>query len=671
MKKQIVVIGLLLMVLEVMAAPITKEQALTVARQWCTQTGAPARRMTAASNQLTVADSSAAYIAVNTPSGFVLVGADDRLQSVLGYSNRGTFAPANLPPALMDLLDSYNDDLAQLSQSRMVVQKELARAASDKSVLPLLKSTWNQSAPFNDLAPVVSSTGSRAAAGCVATAMAQIMYYHKCPIQGKGSHSYLWVCKEVHSYSATLSANFGATTYAWADMLDSYNKNHTAQQDAAVATLLYHCGVSVNMGYGESSGAVTALVPAALKNYFSYDANYQRIQKVMYPIDSLNAIIRAELDQKRPVLVSGQNTEGGHAFVCDGYDVRDYFHINWGWGGSSDGYYLLSALNPRQQGIGGTSRGYNKGTSFYIGLQPAGAATKSPIPQMAADSIHVDKSKLARTGTFTTSVYRLENFGLDDFSGNYGLALYDEDETKLISVLWQSDNYQLRAGYHRTTVASMDKIKIPATIPNGTYHLCAVYRNAQYSWMRLLCTQDDYYKTVYLSSSSIEFYDNNAPAEVALTAPISFPNPDSVPVTGAPLSFSLKNTGGTFRGEISARIYKGAFAKGQYELMDSVVIRRNQKIASALQQVFDANLLVDTDYKMKLCWRANDRDSWHNFTPADYATLTFRLYDPNPPTPTGLFKTNQNMMHPIIIDKGRWIMIIDGKKYTILGQEIH
>lgn len=249
---------------------------------------------------------------------------------------------------------------------------------------------------------------------------------------------------------------------------------------------------------------------------------------------------------------------------------------------------------------------------------------------MAAESISVSSLSFTRSAGFTVSISRLENFGLTNFSGSYGVALYDEDETELVSVLKQTNNYSLSAGYHRTTTADLSSITIPNTIPAGTYHLCAVYKNSDYGWMRMLCTQDDYYKTLTIEGNQVTIYPNDAEAVLQLESPISFGNgvnTDSIPFTGAPLSFSVKNTGGTFRGDISARIYKGNFSKGQYEIVDSVVLRRNQTLSSALQQTFESTLLAETQYKMKLCWRADVDDSWHDFTPANYAELLFKLYD--------------------------------------------
>ena len=627
MKREIGIIGLLGIALALSAGVRTPQEALTIASQFTTPQGASRMRARASEASSVIADSAAAYYAVNTRGGFVLVGADDRLPEVLGYSDQASFDPDNLSPEFRYWMQCYEEELSQITNP---LSPPLRGGWGGVSVSPLLSSTWNQSSPYNDLAPLYNETGGRCVTGCVATAMAQVMYYHKYPEIGTGSHSYLWVCTNPVGKSATLSANFGQTVYDWSSMLDTY-KSYTPQQGAAVATLMYHCGVSIEMGYGQSSGAYTEKVPVALNTYFGYDPNYQRIRKDMYPADSLNRIIAAELQANRPVLVSGSNDEGGHAFVCDGCDNKGYFHINWGWGGSNDGYYLLTALNPgKSQGIGGTTKGYNKGTSFFIGLQPAKSGTPKAIPQMATTSFSVSSETFTRSTAFSASIERLQNYGLNNFSGSYGVALYDEDETQLIAVLKQVDNYSLNAGYYRTSEATLSNIKIPNTVPAGTYHLCCVYKNADYDWMRLMCTDDDYYRTLTLTSTQVTFYPNDAAPELTLVHALAFPegtNSDSIPMTGIPVSFEVKNIGGTFRGDISARIYKGAFAKGQYEIMDSVVVRRNQNLNSALQQTFDPTLLLDTQYKMRLCWRADKNDSWHNFEGAE--DLLFKLYDPD------------------------------------------
>ena len=476
MKKIAIIVWMaLLPVVHAVAAVRTTDEALKIAAEFTTPAGvmsAPARGQQSAG----IAAQDAAYIAVNTRGGYVLVGADDRMPEVLGYGDNGSFDPDNMAPAMRYWLQCYAEELEALEEGGEAAQTAQLRKATP-AVSPLVTSKWNQSAPYNDLAPYYNDNGGQCVTGCVATAMAQVMYFHKHPAKGTGSHSYYWICTEPVGKAATLSANFGSTTYQWSKMIDNYRSGYTTEQASAVATLMYHCGVSIDMGYGQSSGAYTQKVPPALKDYFGYDANYQRIQKVMYPADSLNAIIAAELKSRRPVIVSGSNDEGGHAFVCDGCDTKGYFHINWGWGGSNDGYFLLTALNPRgTQGIGGTTKGYNKGTTFFIGLQPSKSGTPKAIPQMATTKITVSTTSVNRNTSFKVSIAQLENYGLTNFSGSYGVALYDEDETKLVKVLGQVDNYSLSAGYHRTTAAELS-VSIPSstsTVPNGTYHLCAV-----------------------------------------------------------------------------------------------------------------------------------------------------------------------------------------------------
>lgn len=638
MKRVGIYIVLLSIYGSVWAAERSAEEALQIAGQLVHERvasgvrRAPARSMTAE-----IVGRGASYYAVKTGEGFVLVGADDRLQEVLGYADEGEFDATN--ENLMYWLGCYDEELANVDENVDVDENDNENEDVDENgvgrrvqgftdaVAPLMKSKWNQSTPYNNLCPEYAAD-IRSVSGCVATAMAQVMYYHKWPVKGTGSSSYLWLCKSTPDNSKILSANYGETTYDWANMRDTYGSGYTSVQAAAVATLMYHCGVSVQMSYDKSSGAYTQDVPVALEKYFGYDPNYQRIRKELYPIDSLNQIIRAELRAGRPVLVSGSNDEGGHAFVCDGYDKRAYFHINWGWGGSSDGYYLLSALNPGSQGIGGTTKGYNKGTELYVGLQPKKSGTVRLPAQMGADSIAVDKLRYTRAGTITGTIYKLQNFGINEFSGYYGFGLYSEEEDKLVAVL-KSSSYSLKAGYYRTSDATQS-FTVPNTVPNGTYHLCAIYQESGKEWQRMMARYDEYFKTVYVTASSIEIMDNHAPAVLALASKISIPCPDSVPYTGVPVAFSIKNTGGTFRGDISARIYQKNFSRGQYEIVENVTIRRGETYSSALQQKFAESLKMGTLYRMKLCYRLGENDSWKDFTPTEYDEQEFTLYDPMP-----------------------------------------
>jgi len=238
-------------------------------------------------------------------------------------------------------------------------------STNDDAVAPLITTTWSQGTYYNTSCPSdAGGPDGHALVGCVATAMGQVMNYWNYPTMGTGSHSY------VHSTYGTLSANFGATTYGWASMPDP---GGASSYNTALATLLYHCGVSVDMGYGPTgSGASTAQVATSIQTYFGYASSAQYINRSSYTESGWNNILIAELDAGRPMQYRGQGS-GGHSFNCDGYQGTDYFHFNWGWGGYADGYYYLSNLNP-----GGST--FTDGQAAIIGIQPG-----STVPIMALD----------------------------------------------------------------------------------------------------------------------------------------------------------------------------------------------------------------------------------------------------------------------------------------------
>lgn len=288
----------------------------------------------------------------NVGDGFVIVAADNRLQPVIAYSTEGPFVVEQMSPAMMDIMDGYAAEImAYLEQPsvvtavanpmwREILEMRPVCARNQVVVPPLIQTRWDQDDYYNILCPSDSAgPGNHVLTGCVATAMAQVMRYWEYPAQGTGSHSYS--CNY-----GTLSADFGNTTYNYAMMPDILTSNTPAAQRQEVAKLIYHCGVSVDMDYGpESSGSYLSLSPNALHTYFGYrQSSY--IHKSQYSASSWNVIIKNQLDSLRPVLYRGRSDAGGHAFVCDGYDDQDYFHFNWGWSGSNNGYFLLSDLTP-------------------------------------------------------------------------------------------------------------------------------------------------------------------------------------------------------------------------------------------------------------------------------------------------------------------------------------
>ncbi len=302
----------------------------------------------------------AAFYVFNAENGFVIVSADDCATPILAYSDEGVFNADDVPPAMQGYLEGFIERIKygvskDVSDEQILKRWKLVKTTgrmNDKRntpvVSPLLTSLWDQNRYYNIMCPLAASGGSggHVYAGCVATAMGQIMYYHKKPVTGKGSHSY------THATYGTQSVNFGATTYGWGNMPDQLTSGSTDDQKNAVATLLYHCGVSVNMDYGTGgSGANSRDVPYVLKTYFRYSTEMSEGDRNDYDDKVWLARVKACLDLHRPVYYSGKDVANngkisGHAFVCDGYDDNDLLHMNWGWSGSKNCYVAVDVVHP-------------------------------------------------------------------------------------------------------------------------------------------------------------------------------------------------------------------------------------------------------------------------------------------------------------------------------------
>ena len=296
----------------------------------------------------------AAFHVFNTPKGFVIVAADDCAHPILGYSEESHFDINNIPVQMQAYLSGFVEQMEYGIEHR-VADPEIAREwqlvrtlgklhenRATTAVSPLVATHWNQNCYYNNLCPDdADGPCEHVYAGCVATAMAQIMKYWGYPSVGTGSHTYT-----PSGYPAQ-TANFGATSYNWPNMPNSISASSTSTQLNAVATLIWHCGVSVDMMYAPTgSGAYSNDVPYALRNYFGYSDDMYYTSRGDDDAAWL-AQVKACLDLGRPVYYSATDTQGygGHAFVCDGYDANDMLHFNWGWSGNGDNYFALNALN--------------------------------------------------------------------------------------------------------------------------------------------------------------------------------------------------------------------------------------------------------------------------------------------------------------------------------------
>lgn len=360
-------------------------------------------------------------------NGYAVISADDVAEALLGYADEGRFDPDNIPANMKAWLETYTAEIAWAStqSSSEGISTYASGRPTRSSIAPLCKTQWNQSAPYNNECPLDPRNNQRCVTGCVATAMAQVMKYHNWPEKGTGSHSYT-----TSSLGIEQSLDFSSITFDWANMLDVYPNTATAAQEKAVATLMHAAGVSVDMNYTSgSSGAGNMIIATSLLDYFGYDKGLSFQNRGWYGIYEWEDLIYDNLKTCGPVIFGGQSTSGGHEFVCDGYSQDGYFHINWGWGGMSDGYFLLSALNPSQQGIGGSSSGYNIDVDAIIGIRKPVADSQYNVIFTTSENLTASSEgkRLTLNGSFfNMSLVSLNNvycgLRITDASGNNSFA---------------------------------------------------------------------------------------------------------------------------------------------------------------------------------------------------------------------------------------------------------
>lgn len=355
------------------ADQVTEQQALQKAKQFMKGKSLSVAN-TKSFSRGSSKDADAFYIFnAENNGGFVIVSGDDQTTDILGYSDHGNINTSKLPDNLEYLLNYYNKVINSLGEETGVKRnRQLTRSpqSTEKAeIAPLIQTEWGQSWPYNQLCPLYK--GERCVTGCVATAMAQLMYYHKWPEGGT---------TVIPSYELTDSSDpdnnltlepLPNTTFDWDKMLFSYPWDVEADEHTeAVAKLMQYCGQSVHMAYSPVASAANSIDAAnALKEYFDYHKGLRLISRNTYTDVDWENIIYDELASGRPVYYDGNSMkEGGHAWVCDGYQ-DGYFHMNWGWKGDDNGFFLLSILDS----YGSESKywGFWLGQAAIIGIKPS------------------------------------------------------------------------------------------------------------------------------------------------------------------------------------------------------------------------------------------------------------------------------------------------------------
>lgn len=446
-----------------MAGNVTEQQALTIARQFMQGKTFQQKQLRRAPS---IGDKQFYVFNAEGQNGFVIVSADDRTTPVLGYADKGSLEMNKLPVNARRWLEGYAEEIKALGED--VQANTHPRRVIGAPVAPLLTCHWDQGAPYNLQCPIDGEYNS--VTGCVATAMAQVMYYHKWPQSATTA-----IPAYITSTKGLNLSELPATTFKWDQMKDSYSYDETGAAADAVAELMRYCGQAVRMDYtsNESGASVGA---AHLINYFGYSKTAQNMNRSYYTTTEWEAMIYKELSNARPVLYSGNSGSGGHQFVIDGYDDKGLFHVNWGWGGYADGHFVLSVLNPDGRGIGGgsSSNGYTRWQAAIIGVQPdhGEPAAKPDIFFMSQyDTYQFTRSGSTQDFTDVAVTGWIGFWGEGSVTVDHAWALYKG--SNFLKILDTKADITINEGYFSYAGGNLS---FGANLDNGIYELREMYR---------------------------------------------------------------------------------------------------------------------------------------------------------------------------------------------------
>ena len=562
MKQLLLIIAALFISATMNAGPVGKDEAQQKAAQFMTAKTGIQQSLQATQSGARRAGSTQQepyYVFNLEGGGYVIVSGDDRTEEILGYSTTGTFDAANLPTNMRSFLQEYADAIQYIIDNDIKVDKSrraIRRTPEMTAIEPLLKTTWNQGAPYNALCP--EANGYRTFTGCVATAMAQILNYHQWPeVTTATIPAYLTDTYEIH-----MEGIAPETAIDWELLQANYAESyHETPEEDAVAKLMLLCGTSVQMNYGlqqdGGSSATTDDACNAFIDYFDYEEQTIRIiNRNSYSYNDWQELIYNELQAERPVLYAGQSSGGGHAFVCDGYEKDDYYHINWGWGGLSDGFFKLSVLDPAIQGAGGSSSidGYNKSQQAIIGIQK-NDGVKFDMRRLTTDAFSTSANKsYTRIGkdANVTVKFHVEryNWTTEPATFKVGYRIIDSDGNTvgddIIDTEMNNRTYAVNYGrnYDRD-------ITFGANLEDGDYRIIPV-SSVTGDMMPDVYGEENYVAFRVNGNTFTITYTQEDPALQLLSSNVAGEKEAGAPQT---ITLNVKNTGGAIHDDVYMNIY--------------------------------------------------------------------------------------------------------------------
>lgn len=589
---------------------ISQNAALSAARKY-SRTG----QVAPAKNLRSDKTNNAPYYAFNLEQGYVIVSGDDEMTELVGYAENGFFDAENVPPQMQLWLDGYAEYVAAVQSGKAKARKILLSDSPSVVVEPLVSTKWNQDAPFNNFAPEYTDDNNntqRCATGCAATAMAQIMKFHNWPEQGVGHYSY------EHQSFGTISSDFSEHVYDWTNMIDRYNNGEYSNVQAdAVALLMKDCGVSLNMNYGPVSGASIYSYTPAFKNYFRYSS--RTVNRSGCETAEFTRIITDELQEGRPIIYCGTGEDGGHAFVVDGYDTNYFLHVNWGWGGYSDGYFDMNYMDPAGLGIGGGSGAFkwNQGIVLARPLKD-GVEPYEFIQQLCfvlfndvQGGIFCKQEMPANKGDDVTILLRnTANLSGESFFGSLNVGVFD-DSGALVTMGNEERIENNNGELLEFQSGSLYSVDLPMTlntagIADGNYIVRAMSKANGDVWRKFAST-DCLNMTVadgkvYLSAPTpnismvgIGSYDTATYKGFSFNADVTVHNSSSIPVDGS-IMFTVTDseTGDALSGSLRAIVYDNCDFKARISFpttYDFFVIGKTYNISFTGFQTTDGKTL--------------------------------------------------------------------------------
>lgn len=445
--------------------------------------------------------------------GYAIVSASDIAEGLLGFSDTGTFDPTDIPVNMKSWLESYAAQISAAENAGIRPAYYTTSSSDFSPIAPMISTTWNQNSPYNNRCPI--HLNRRSVTGCLATAEAQVLNYHKFPDKASGSISYKWTAG-----GGNLECNFDTIPLDWDLMLDNYEKTTpTDAQKTAVANLMLACGMASQMNYSSGQSGATSLNGAqGLYTYMGCSQAGIVLTDWMNP-DQLNEFVYDYISTRGPLVYCGQSKSGGHAFVCDGYRGDGYFHFNWGWGGLSDGYFKLNALNPGSQGIGGSTSGYNSNQQLIVGLhRPCTPEEWDPV--IAADGgSAIDSEWNTVLGDTVMISSPDESGGFWNFSMAPTIVTFG---ARFVRNATGEEIFQPCYGIIDRELPSMRgwksyPIVIPENLAEGTYSIYPAYRTGNRPCRDFLIYQDAQTYTLATVRNDSILFEKPRPADIEIS----------------------------------------------------------------------------------------------------------------------------------------------------------